>query len=111
VVEQKKKIIKMTDEILKFLFQKKAKDINISLSEKDDKYELIANSKTNISDKEMEYIISNFARHKDLEYDFYWELMGENSEEDELELLFILADDVRIYYENDIFTMIIELKK
>ena len=54
MVEQKKKIIKMTDEVLKFLFQKKAKDINLSLSEKDDKYELIANSKTNISDIEME---------------------------------------------------------
>ncbi|WP_197407850.1 hypothetical protein [Caviibacter abscessus] len=101
----------MADEVLKFLLEKKGKEININISEKEKVFEISAKSKINISEKEMEYITSNFARHKDLEYDFYWELMGENSDEDELELLFILADDIRIYYENDEFLMIIELKK
>lgn len=101
----------MTDEVLKFFLEKKGKEININIAEKEQIFEISAKSKVNISEKEMEYIISNFARHKDLEYDFYWELMGENSDEDELELLFILADDIRIYYENDELLMIIELKK
>ncbi|WP_068268163.1 hypothetical protein [Caviibacter abscessus] len=105
------KLVKMADEVLKFLLEKKGKEININISEKEKVFEISAKSKINISEKEMEYITSNFARHKDLEYDFYWELMGENSDEDELELLFILADDIRIYYENDEFLMIIELKK
>ncbi|QXW65748.1 hypothetical protein KX935_00230 [Streptobacillus moniliformis] len=64
-----------------------------------------------MSDDDLEFINSKLASHKNMEYDFYWELMGEPFEEDELKLLFLLADNVRIYYENNELLFIIEIKK
>lgn len=101
----------MTDELIKYLLQKDAKDISINLSEKEAKYIIDVKSKIYISEEQMQELSSNFARHKDLEYEFLWELVGEYSDEDELELLFMIADDIRIYYENEILHFILELKK
>ncbi len=109
--ELKKKIIKMGDEIIQYFLEREGKDINLNIKEDDDKYFLYAKSKLNISEEEMEEIISNYKIHKDIEYDFFWELVGEYSNEEELELLFMLSDDIKIYYDNGILEFIIQINK
>ncbi|WP_156298885.1 hypothetical protein [Streptobacillus canis] len=111
MLEQEKIIIKMTDELLKYFLSKKGLKIRVDIEDKDNFFQIIASSKMKITQKELEEIHSKLANHKDREYDFYWELMGEAFEEDELELLFLLADNVGIFYENNELVFIIEIKK
>lgn len=109
--EEKKKITKMTDEILTYYLKRDGKRINIDIEERYDKYIIVATSKVIVSDEEFEDIVRNFRTNKDLEYDFFWELVGEYSEDEELELLFMLADDIKIYYEEEILKFCIEIAK
>lgn len=109
--EKKKKVVKMIDELLKYFFDNNCKNINMNYKEEKDKYIIEANSELDISEEEIEVLCENFEMHKDKEYDFFWDLMGETSGEAELELLFMLSDDIRIYYEERILKFIIDVKK
>lgn len=110
--EYKKKISKMGDELIKFFLNRGSKKVGLELEDLEDKYILIAKSKADISEEELEELILNYKANKDTEYDYLWELVGDSSDEDELELLFILADNVRIYYdEEDILRFIVEIEK
>lgn len=108
---KKKQILKMTDEILRYFLEKKANNINFNINELEDKFIIKVSSFLDITEEEIEDINSKFVKHRDKEYEIYWELMGSDSEDDELELLFILATDIIIYYEDDKFTVVIELDK
>lgn len=110
MLDKKKKIIKMQNEILKYMLIKGALKVDISYEEKEKNFELTAKSKVYMEESEMENLISKFSRHKEQEYDYYFDLIGETLEDDELELLFALADNVRIYYEQDVLTFVVALK-
>lgn len=107
--EKKKIITKMSDEIVKFYFNKNAEDIYININKEKDSFTLTTSAKINVNDEEMEDVISNFKYNTKAEYEYMWELVGEYSDENELELLFILSKDIKIYYENEILKFIIKL--
>ncbi|CAM3140764.1 hypothetical protein [Streptobacillus ratti] len=111
MLEQEKIIIKMMDELVKYFLSKNGKKIKVEIEEKENIFQIISSSNIDMSDDELEFINSKLASHKNREYNFYWELMGEPFEEDELKLLFLLADNVRIYYENNELLFIVEIKK
>ncbi len=111
MIDKKKKIIKMQNEILKYMLIKGAVKVDVLYEEKEKMFELTAKSKIAIEESEMENLISKFSRHKEQEYDYYFDLIGETLEDDELELLFALADDVRIYYEKGILIFVVDIKK
>lgn len=107
--EKKRKLAKMVDEVSKFFLSKDATNININISNTGKKYIIDASGEIEIDDDEMEEIVSNLREHKDLEYDFFWELVGEYSDEEEFEIMFLLADEVRIYYENKQLNFVLEI--
>ncbi|VWL85605.1 hypothetical protein [Oceanivirga miroungae] len=109
--EVKKKIVKMGDEVVQYFLERDGKDISLNIKEDSEHYYLQAKSDVYISEYELEEIFSNYKIHRDLEYDFFWELVGENSEEAELELLFMLADDTKISYEDNILEFNIRVDK
>lgn len=111
MLEEKKKISRMTDELLNYFLDRNAKNININVLENKNNYVITVSSEIEVSEEEIEYINSNFVRHKNVEYECYLGLMGEGCAEDELELLFMLANSVRVYYDNNIFKFIVEVKK
>lgn len=111
MLEEKKKISRMTDELLNYFLDRNAKDININVLEVENKYIITVFSEIKITEEEIEYINSNFVKHKNIEYECFLDLMGEGCSEDELELLFMVANEVRVYYENNIFKFIVEVNK
>ncbi|WP_064591665.1 hypothetical protein [Streptobacillus moniliformis] len=111
MLEQEKIIVKMMDELVKYFLSKNGKKIKVEIEDKDNIFQITSSCNIDVSDDDLEFINSKLASHKNMEYDFYWELMGEPFEEDELKLLFLLADNVRIYYENNELLFIIEIKK
>lgn len=111
MLEKSKKVLRMQNELLKYLIIKKAKKVESIYEEKENFYEVTLSAKLNMSEKEIEFLISKFSKNKEREYEYFWELMGESLEEDELELLFTLADDVRIYYENNILKFVLVIEK
>lgn len=109
--EKKKKVIKMIDELIRYFFDNNCKNVGINYYEQKDKYVIEANSEIDISEEKIQDLCDNFSVHRYKEYDFFWDLIGETSGEEELELLFILADDIRIYYENNILKFVIDVLK
>lgn len=108
---QKKKITKMSDELLKFYLNKNTKEISINVLEEKKHFSIESKAKIDLTEEEIEYIISNFPKHKDIEYDSYWELMGEYCDDDELELLFLLADSIHVYYEKGYLIIYLKVDK
>lgn len=109
--EVRKKIVKMSDEIIKYFLLKKGEEIDLNIKEMDEKYVIFVRSKVDISNKEMEELHFKISNHRDVEYDFYWELVGETYDDDELVLLSLISDKVDISYKENIMSFIIELNK
>ncbi|WP_067142973.1 hypothetical protein [Oceanivirga salmonicida] len=110
--EYKRKISKMGDELIKFLLNRGSKKVSLELEDLENEFIITAKSKVVINEEELNELILNYKAHKDMEYDYFWELVGDNSDEDELELLFMLADNVRIYYDDkEGLSFIVEIKK
>lgn len=106
---KEKKITKMCDELLKYYFNKKATNISININEENEKYTIISKAKFNMTEDEIENLIENLPEHRDLEYETYWELIGEYSDDNELELLFLLSNSIHIYYENNFLIFNLEV--
>ena len=99
---ENKKISKIVDEVLTYLLDKNATEINVSI-EKRKKYTIIYTTSQNVelSERELEDL-GNFlnSTHREAETEeYYWSLAGEGNASEELGLVAIMVDIAEIYYE------------
>lgn len=98
---ENKKISKIVDEVITYLLDKNATDIQISI-EKNENYAIIHSTSQNVELSEIELKeLKDFlnSTHREAETEeYYWSLAGENRCSQELSLVAIMVDVAEIYY-------------
>lgn len=95
-LHEKKKICKLIDELSLFLLRDDKKNMNISLSYKDEetKIEIIVDK---LSEKVKKYMLESINLKREFEVEEYgWELMGESDKSNDLEMVGLLIDYLEI---------------
>ena len=108
---KKTKIIsKIVNEITSFYLEKGTKNFQIKVDKAPEKnqYTIFSYGLISLSEKEYEKIKKMTTIHHDVEYDEYWELMGEGENSDELILVSRICDSIEIKYENSILELILK---
>lgn len=103
-----KKVSKIVDEILTYLLDKGADNIEIKV-EKKDEYTLINTTSQNIFLKdsqldELKTFLNTTHREQEVE-EYYWSLAGEGRFSHELSLVAVMVDIAEIYYKGNILVM------
>lgn len=105
---ENKKLSKIVDEVLTYLLDKNATDINVKI-ERMEKYTSIKTRSLNvdISERELKDLWNYLnSTHREVEMEeYYWSLAGEGSASDELGLVAIMVDIAEVYYEGNEFRM------
>lgn len=104
-----KMISKMATQITTFYLEKNAKNFNIKIDKNDydNEYYIHSYGFLNISDSNLSKLKKSMEIHHDVEYDQYWELMGEGDSFDELLLVARISEEVKISYNNNNLEMIL----
>ncbi|RRD39726.1 hypothetical protein EII29_05545 [Leptotrichia sp. OH3620_COT-345] len=102
-------ISKIVSEITSFYLGNGVEDFHIKIDKKAEKneYVIYTHGFTKLSEKRVDEMKKLMSVHHDMEYDEYWELMGEGEAADELILVARICDSVIIQYENGILEIIL----
>ena len=103
-------ISKIVNEITSFYLEKGTENFQIKVDKAPEKnqYTVFSYGLISLSEKEYDKIKKMTAIHHDVEYDEYWELMGEGENSDELILVSRICDSIEIKYENSILELILK---
>ncbi|MBA1336356.1 MAG: hypothetical protein HPY66_2791 [Firmicutes bacterium] len=99
----KKRIAKMVDELVTYMFSIGATDISINISDEVDSYRIRLESnylnkyRKNL-DKLQKYL--NYDKQEEME-EYYWELAGDSDVDTELTLIGMMTDEAEIDYNDD----------
>jgi hypothetical protein len=101
---KKEKLIKIMNELVNFCFSIHMNDLNINFSCREDRGEISVEGYCTNPPMErlqdLEYIL-NSPRQEELE-EYYWQLVGEGNEYQELEMIGALVDSGSIDYKDNI---------
>ncbi|MDO5088355.1 MAG: hypothetical protein Q4D53_01085 [Leptotrichiaceae bacterium] len=102
-------ISKIVSEITSFYLENRAKDYHIKIDKEDGKneYVIYTHGFTDLPEKKIREMKKLMTIHHDMEYDEYWELMGEGEASDELILVARICDSVIIQYEDGILELVL----
>lgn len=109
----KKRVAKITDELITYCFSMGAKDINIDVKITKEHYRihLITNFAKNAKKKVDKLIeLLNSPKHEELE-EYYWELTGEGDVDNELSLVGMMVDKFVVDHQEDDTIELTLLKK
>lgn len=100
---ENKKISKIVDEVLTYLLDKDATNIQFFI-EKNDDYTIIHSTSQNmyLSEEEIKQLKDFLnSTHREAETEeYYWSLAGENRGSNELSLVAIMVDVAEVYYQD-----------
>ncbi|MDF2676644.1 MAG: hypothetical protein K0Q97_949 [Bacillota bacterium] len=109
----KKRIVKIVDELIIFLFSINSTNINVNILENNDEYEITGIGNYNGGhDKKIEKFVKllNCPKHEEME-ECYWELTGESDVGSELALLGMMIDDASINIDDGKLEIILHRSK
>ena len=111
---EKKRIIKIIDEIITFLYSIGATDINLKIKDEKDKVTVEFDSDYKKECREkldfFVHILRNSEKHQELE-EYYWELVGESDVDTEISIIRMMVDDIKINIDDDFVNLILTRKK
>jgi len=111
---EKKRVIKIIDEIITFLYSIGATDINLKIKDEKDKVILEFDSDYKRECREkldfFVHILRNSEKHQELE-EYYWELVGESDVDTEISIIRMMVDDIKIDIDDDFVNLIFTRKK
>lgn len=96
-----KKVSKIVSELLNFCLNNSSKKVEICVEDKGDKFEIIfKTNSTCCTDEEIKYIeeLLNVTRESEIE-EYYWQLTGEDYEDQEISLVGMMVDEATIKWE------------
>lgn len=99
----KKRIAKIADELITYCFFMGAKDINVNIEEKDDCYKIkmVSNYLKSESEKVKKLVkLLDCPKQVGVE-EYYWELTGEGDVNNELSLIGMIIDKLKIKHLED----------
>lgn len=98
---ENKKISKIVDEVVTYLLQNNADDIQVSI-EKNENYTIIKTTSQNVqmTDEKLEELRTFLnSTHREAETEeYYWSLAGQGNSAHELSLVAIMVDVAEVYY-------------
>ncbi|TCO68861.1 hypothetical protein [Marinisporobacter balticus] len=105
----KRRISKIVDELVVYLFNMGATDININLKEKKDYYKIVLTSNYTVKDQEkIEKMIKYLKCGKQEEMEeYYWELAGDCDVDTELTLVGMMIDKAEIHTSEDTIKLVL----
>lgn len=109
---EKMRIIKITDEIINFLYSIGAEEIDIKLKSDQEKHILVFSADyieiTQVKMDQLIHVCEHSEKKGEVE-EFYWELLGDAEKNSELSLVELMIDDVSIDITDD--TIRIQLER
>lgn len=113
---RKKRISKITEELINYFFKIGATQIHIDVVEENDRYKVIFISNIqNIKQKDLDLLVKclNCEKLEEME-EYYWELTGECDTDTELMIVGMMIDDFELNIKDDEMELVIyrhKLKK
>lgn len=102
-MEERRKITKIIDEILVFLFHMGSKNIDINYKDEECYFTVSFKCNYDINKKDLIYTMVkhlNTERQEEME-EYYWELAGKYNKDTELTLVGMMTDDAKVYFDDD----------
>lgn len=109
-VQNVKLISKIVNEVTEFYLEKNSEGFSLKIDKNIEKneYTIYTVGKINLKENEIKEIEKTISAHHDVEYDIYWELLGEGENTDEFLLIARICDDVYMNYEERILELVLK---